>query len=417
MRSIVPAQALITLGMLFATVSAGDFAPPSPRSLASAAQDAVWGDDAACGRAIETLRDAGPAGLDALMAAEAATISARRAHPAIAAADADHWRRLAHALDAVAAQRDAWACGLYWYTDMAAARMAAQAAGKPILSLRLLGRLDQDLSCANSRYFRTTLYSNAQVSRLLHDHFVLHWQSERPAPRLTIDFGDGRKIERTITGNSIHYLLDAQGRIIDALPGLYGPAAFVRWLNEDAAAAAQADTSRCSTASEPGAFLVSWHVQKQQEEEAALAADLQKLRLPAAPAMDDVQGWQMLGRLHAGDAVIDPSSRELITAKNPDAMRAGNIAISKRVIEAPLVRAMRNLEDTIAADTERNEYLLHPRIHQWLAAGNEVNNLELFNRLVYAELFLTPRSDPWLGLAPPDVYSGLDDNGEISAGH
>src|SRR5205823_5404307 len=32
--------------------------------------------------------------------------------------------------------------------------------------------------------------------------------------------------------NSAHYVLDAQGRIVDALPGLYGPAAFERVLKE-----------------------------------------------------------------------------------------------------------------------------------------------------------------------------------------
>jgi hypothetical protein len=43
-------------------------------------------------------------------------------------------------------------------------------------------------------------------------------------------FGDGRKLERTVTGNSIHYILDSDGRLIEALPGLYGPVAFQRWL-------------------------------------------------------------------------------------------------------------------------------------------------------------------------------------------
>ena len=49
------------------------------------------------------------------------------------------------AIDAVAGQRDAWVSRLYWYTDWDAAVASARAQGKPILSLRLLGRLDQDL--------------------------------------------------------------------------------------------------------------------------------------------------------------------------------------------------------------------------------------------------------------------------------
>src|SRR5204863_3294298 len=121
----------------------------------------------------------------------------------------------AASIDAIAAQRDASASKLFWYTDFAEAKRVAKDSGKPILSLRLLGHLDEELSCANSRFFRTTLYANAEVSDYLRDHFVLHWKSVRPVPRITIDFGDGRKVERTITGNSIHYVLDADGRILD----------------------------------------------------------------------------------------------------------------------------------------------------------------------------------------------------------
>src|SRR4029077_6429995 len=123
----------------------------------------------------------------------------------------------------VAEQRDAYASHLYWYTDLEAAKSAARASHKPILALRMLGNLTEELSCANSRFFRTVLYPNEKVSADLREGFILYWSSERPAPKITIDFGDGRKIERTVTGNSIHYVLDENGNPIDAIPGLYSP--------------------------------------------------------------------------------------------------------------------------------------------------------------------------------------------------
>lgn len=46
--------------------------------------------------------------------------------------------------------------------------------------------------------------------------------------------------------------------------------------------------------------------------------------------------------------------------------------------------------------------MLHRQIHQWFVQGNQTSNK------VYAELFLTPSSDPWLGLAPDDIYSAID---------
>ena len=79
----------------------------------------------------------------------------------------------------------------------------------------------------SARFSTRTRRSRKQCA----DHFHLHWQSVRWRP-ITIDFGDGRKLARTLTGNSIHYILDDQGRPIDALPGLYGPAAFLRALGQ-----------------------------------------------------------------------------------------------------------------------------------------------------------------------------------------
>src|ERR1044071_8112199 len=162
------------------------------------------------------------------MAQYAGEINRHVASPA--AASDPQWLRIATALDTVAQQKNSYLAGLYWHTDLESAKKASAESGKPILSLRLLGKLTDELSCANSRFFRTVLYANAEVASVLRDRFVLHWQSVRPAPVITIDFGDGRKIERTITGNSIHYVLDAAGQPIEALPGLYGPQAFLRRL-------------------------------------------------------------------------------------------------------------------------------------------------------------------------------------------
>lgn len=179
--------------------------------------------------AIHDLRRQGPAGLDMLLEAAAPQITGLKQNKI--RLDAEECTQLRASLDAVARQRDAWASGLYWFTELDAAKAEAAKTGKPILSLRLLGNLDEEYSCANSRFFRTILYANTAVSAHLRTHFVLHWKSVRPAPLLTIDMGDGRRIKRTITGNSIHYLLDADGQVLDAFPGIYSSAAFLAALD------------------------------------------------------------------------------------------------------------------------------------------------------------------------------------------
>ena len=175
-------------------------------------------------RAITQLRQRGPEGLQALLKSYGPDL---QAHEAGTLLDNDpRWQRITDVLDAVAQQRDSYASQLYWYTDLQQAEQAARKLHRPILSLRLLGNLNEELSCANSRFFRSALYPNQDIAPYLRTHFVLHWKSERPVPKVTIDFGDGRKMETTLTGNSVHYVLDAQGHPVDALPGLCGPATF-----------------------------------------------------------------------------------------------------------------------------------------------------------------------------------------------
>jgi hypothetical protein len=200
----------------------------NPSSAEQLAAQAVSEDYTAAMSAIRELRTMGSTGLDALFVRYAAEIE----RFSKSGESDENWRRIAIAIDTVAMQKDAYASHLYWYTDLETAKRAAAAQGKPILTLRLLGNLNEEFSCANSRLFRAVLYPNADISKYLRDNYILHWQSVRPAPRITIDFGDGRKIERTITGNSIHYILDSDGEVIDALPGLYSPLAFKKYLTQ-----------------------------------------------------------------------------------------------------------------------------------------------------------------------------------------
>ncbi len=334
------------------------------------------------------------------------------------------WQRIRHALDSVGSQRDCYASHLFWYTNLEEAKDAARAANKPILSLRLLGKLTDEFSCANSRFFRATLYSNPRVAAMLRDRFVLHWQTVRPAPIVTIDFGDGRKLLRTVTGNSAHYVLAADGQPLDALPGLYGPQAFMTCL-ERAETLARSVNAK---GADRRALVAQYHRERTAALDRAWELDLQRLGLPVA--IDQVRNgdfesrpvppedpnhpiWQRIAVLHAGAAQLDPASRRLIASHHPTANEATVIAAPKGAIESPLVRLARELQGTIALDTVRNEYVLHRQVHEWFAAGT-IGDLDGFNERVYAELFLTPSSDPWLGLLP-EAYTGLEDDGVVAA--
>lgn len=396
------------------------------------AQDALSPDPAVAQFAIAALRAQGPAGLEAMLNAHAELLKSHSPNFIYAGNPNQNeaWLRLKTALDSIARQRDSYTSKLYWYTDFERAKVAARVSGKPILSLRLLGNLDEELSCANSRFFRTTLYANAQVSAYLRDHFVLHWKSVRPVPKVTIDFGDGRKLERTITGNSIHYILDSEGRIVDALPGLYGAQAFLAGLQQGEEIAKQSSTLASNERSQ---LLHEYHCARAAAIESDWSRDLATVRsspfAPLEPAVNSIQPaiyaqlasatddstWAGMAALH--ETRLDQSSRALLLSKTPVAITAGRLTASKIAIENPVLRQLRNLERTISEDTVRNEYLFHSKIHEWLAAEPAAPNLDAFNSKVYADLFLTPDSDPWLGLAQPDICTALENNGLVSSTH
>jgi hypothetical protein len=417
-------------------------------------QQSISQDTTVAAAAQEHLRESGPSGLQLLLEHYAPQIAA---HQAGAPSD-ELWNRIASALDKVGGQHDNYASQLYWYTNLEKAKAAAQASGRPILSLRLLGRLDEDLSCANSRFFRTTLYPNADINRILKERYVLHWESVRPAPRVTINFGDGRKLERTITGNSIHYILDSNGQVVDALPGLYNAPVFAKELR----AAADAIESPGAT----GAYLQATRNRLLN----AWASDLAVLhvQLPAQPwkgndleERTDEATWQQIARLHEGETSFDARVSELMTRKFPSAQiaaplaetkaaveipmlrslggpaatpstggtassfpsaeAAAPLAVGKRMVEAPMLKSFAvsprvlTLRRTISMDTVENNYMRRTRILAFIAgpAAERTLSLAAINDWVYSQVFLTPADDPWLGLAAADVFSAIDGDGQV----
>ncbi len=412
------------------------------------AKQAVSADAKESAKAIAALRALGPDGLSALFRVHAHEINRQLASPVTS--DTPEWHRLSTALDSVSEQKDSYVSGLYWYTDLNQAKAAARLSNKPILSLRLLGKLNEEFSCANSRFFRTILYSNESVSQLLRERFILHWQSVRPAPHITIDYGDGRKLERTITGNSIHYILTPDGRLVDALPGLYGPATFMRAL--------MASKDGLTPPPQPGLTILfnptsAYHQVRLNEIQASWLADVEKtggqfpqgftvvrladgtptaleatqvtvsktyseasmLRSMAAGGaalakiMDEAV-WRKVAELHLTDAQLDARSIALIRRQTQKVFAAGD---ARAKPEDALASLVKKLEMNIALDTVRNDYLLHPKLHEWLVLDPARDDLGRFTEKVYAELFLTPASDPWLGLFEPETYMALENGGVV----
>lgn len=405
--------------LMLAAVSGPQLALVESSGAGDSALVAYVDDGVGDARALGTqLRNAkGPRGavdaVAAVFAKDMATVTTSTTSPRL--------ERLRSLIDAAASQKDGWASGLAWYTDLAAAKAEAQKTKKPILSLRLLGRLDEDLSCANSRFFRTLLYVDPVVQAQLKG-FVLHWQTVRPAPKLTIDMGDGRVLTTTITGNSAHLVLDADGKVVDAIPGLVAPQVFANMLEN-----------------------ATYMAHNPAKERAAAQARFRD---------SDVRGWPYVG----GGAPLPLVGKSAKAPERALAIDAGPVAMTKAVVEMPVVRAVSpvdvkevradpaydamgarlrdsvvfsdrakmliarklapgqalgpvvdRLRTSVAKDTVINQYVLHDAVRSWLAAG--VSDAAVVQDRLYDELFLTPKADPWLGLVDEGAYVGVDAGG------
>jgi hypothetical protein len=369
------------------------------------------------------LRQQGPAGLQEFL--QTAGVKADRQPTADIRA----------ALDKLCQQRDCYASQLYWYTDLEQAKAAAQASGKPILSLRLLGHLDEELSCANSRFFRVALYANKGISAQLRDRFILHWSSERPVPKMTIDFGDGRKLERTVTGNSIHYVLDAQGQVLEALPGLYSPQAFGQQLSQIETLYGQ--YGKVARSAQP-AFLQTYHQDQLNALQQRWASELQQAGLSTPPRLLAVKALDAVtaGRIAMSKSrvelpilplaaarsnqtalaqITDEAAWKQLAARIPSQLDANSLALMQTKLppQTKLTEAADSFQQNMALDTARNEYLLHSQIHQWFLRENSAPTMVALNQWVYADLFLTPADDPWLGLKPAGAFAAIEGDGLV----
>ena len=64
------------------------------------------------------------------------------------------------------------------------------------------------------------LFSHPELAAFLSARFECAWQSLRPVPQVTVDFGDGRVLRRTLHGNVATWFATADGLALDVVPGL-----------------------------------------------------------------------------------------------------------------------------------------------------------------------------------------------------
>ena len=182
------------------------------------------------------------------------------------------------------------------------------------------------------------LFSNKGVADFINENFVAGWENVRAVPKVTIDFGDGRTLKRTLNGNIATYLCTPDGRVFDIIPGLYNAATY----------------------------------------RARLAEGLQFYR--AARKKGNLKGAVVA--LHRDRA---PAPRFVQD-------RDVRAAVSKSRVESPVKSALKK-------DTLNNESVRMAGVRDLLIKSPLATPADL-TKHVYKEILDTDLDDPYLGLAP-----------------
>lgn len=131
--------------------------------------------------------------------------------------------------------------GTPWRNSLGDALKEAKRTGKPVLLLSMFGKLDEEMPCANARTLRATLFKDPEFRQFVENEAIPAWEMVRPVPRITIDFGQGEKVVRTARGNAVMYLVNPNGKVFDAFPGVYTKEDFLPAARESIVALAKSD--------------------------------------------------------------------------------------------------------------------------------------------------------------------------------
>lgn len=267
------------------------------------------------------------------------------------------------------------------------------------------------------------LFSQPELAAWMSDTFECAWESVRDVPRVTIDFGETRVVRRTLHGNVVTWVCDAQGRALDAIGGLYQAAPYRARL-EQAALFAQLIARTDGDEARAAAFH-DWHARQAERTSAGGAP------LVVGPKPVDVTSKIAMER-PLELAIVDPEARALRligadkgAAEAPleraisasFAQRAGvnggavSLALSKDSMERPLEQAVaprpsgqklaapgvRADKGLLAQDTSLGETRFRPVLHRLLAEAGMVPYAQLTKR-AYRDALHVDLDDPWLGL-------------------
>jgi hypothetical protein len=245
------------------------------------------------------------------------------------------------------------------------------------------------------------LFSQDRVAKFINAHFEPTWESVRPVPLVRIDFGNGTVLTRTLHGNILTSVCTPEGQVLDALPGIYTPDAYLDRLEQ---LRLLAGYTRLQAPAKRPAFVRAYHLRQ-------VAA----LKKGKPPEVFVAQPLRMAFRSKSRIELPLEKVLQAGVAPRPVAQAARKGAaqllarvpksayISKSAIEVPVEKVVTMSREDLAfwvaleEDTRLNEGPRRRQIHAMLGTAGLARPAKV-TRPIYKEVLHADLDDPYLGL-------------------
>jgi hypothetical protein len=246
------------------------------------------------------------------------------------------------------------------------------------------------------------LFSNSEVAKFIDETFEPVWESVRPAPLVTIDFGNGHKIVRTLQGNVATSVCDADGVVHDILPGIYTPKPYREQLVQLAALVKERNHDQ---GSELRSHLSEYHAKR--------AAAMKAPATSAMLAVAKTGGGGKGGIGGFGGGGMNPPANQFVGGGGLGGGGRGGLGGTPMGVEGPLEAVLAGrpvvpatpqggdlaARADLAFDVQVNEKVRRRLVHEYLA-GMDLPRPDQLKRWLFRDVLRADLDDPLLGLGP-----------------
>lgn len=234
------------------------------------------------------------------------------------------------------------------------------------------------------------LFSNTAIAQHINTYFEPAWEMVRSVPLVRIDFGNGNVLTRTLNGNIATYVCTAEGQVLDALPGVYTPAAYLDCLEQFRLLAGYAN-------GRGPALLAARFAEYHQ----ARAEALRKNETPGRLVLDMMAFASKAKIEEPIKFVLNPTAAKQAAAKASEAAFPFGLPVAAAATKAenPKLDTAEDLAkwDALIEDTQRNETIHRRQVHELLAKSGLVTPDKVVKPL-YRDILHADLDDPYLGL-------------------